>query len=91
MKLPGDIDGLRAAVDDIDDQLIALLNRRARLAMEIGRLKTAAQHESNELRVASRERAILERLERRSRGPLANASIKLIFDEIFKACLNIQK
>ena len=85
------IDGLRAAIDDIDDQLIALLNQRAETALEIGRLKSLGQSENTEFHVAAREHSIIERLERASGGPFPATSIKPIFNEIFKACLSLQK
>jgi len=85
------IDDLRVAIDNIDDQLIALLNRRAEIALEIGRLKTHSQTETQELQVASRESTIIERLERVNIGPFPKASIGPVFYEIFKACLSLQK
>jgi len=78
---------LRDAVDNIDDQLMALLNQRAGIALEIGRLKVG----SPELHVAARESAIIERLEMTNEGPFPTASIKPIFNEIFTACLSLQK
>jgi len=85
------IGGLRAAIDDIDDQLIALLNQRAKIAIEIGRLKSLNPTENQELRATARECSIIERLEQANKGPFPATSIKPVFDEIFKACLGLQK
>ena len=82
---------LRAVIDDIDDQLMTLLNQRAGIALEIGRLKALSQAENPELHVAARESSIIERLERTNKGPFPTASIKPVFNEIFIACLNLQK
>ena len=40
--MSGDLDQLRAQIDALDDELTSLLQRRARLAQEIGALKGGA-------------------------------------------------
>jgi chorismate mutase/prephenate dehydratase len=85
------IDALRAAIDSIDDQLIVLLNQRAKIAQEVGKKKMPNLADDQHGRVTAREAAILERLKSINYGPLPNDSVELIFDEIFKACLELQK
>jgi chorismate mutase/prephenate dehydratase len=86
-----DINAFRKEIDNIDDQLMALLNQRAIIAMKLGELKTTAQAEDINLRVSSREYSIIERLELTNKGPFPTGSIKSVFNEIFKACLSLQK
>ncbi|MDR0499539.1 MAG: chorismate mutase [Holophagales bacterium] len=86
-----DINGFRGEIDNIDDQLLALLNQRAKIAIKLGELKTAVQAEDIGFRVSSRENSIIERLEQTSTGPFPVGAIKMVFNEIFKACLSIQK
>jgi chorismate mutase/prephenate dehydratase len=85
------INDFRKKIDDIDDQLMMLLNQRAKIAMKLGELKTAGQTEDINLRVYSREHSIIERLERTSEGSFPTEAIKSVFNEIFKACLSLQK
>jgi len=86
-----DINAFRKEIDNIDDQLMVLLNQRAKIAVKLGELKAAAKLEDAHFRVSSRESSIIERLEENNEGPFPVGAIKLVFSEIFKACLSIQK
>jgi len=85
------VETLREEIDRIDDQLLELLNQRAKIAVEVGRLKIAAEPQGHEMRVASREEFILNRLKMRDEGIFPHESVELIFREIFKTCLSLQK
>ena len=61
------IERLRAEIDAADTGIVALLNRRARLAQEIGAVKRALAREKTYY-IPAREEEILERLERRTRA-----------------------
>jgi chorismate mutase/prephenate dehydratase len=86
-----DINNFRREIDNIDNQLMTLLNQRAKIAIKLGELKFSGQAEDTNLRVSSRENSILERLEQTNEGPFPDEAIKLVFNEVFKACLSIQK
>jgi chorismate mutase/prephenate dehydratase len=89
--VPGDaLQELRAEIDALDDGLLDLLNRRARVAAALGRLKAEAQPQMSGLRLRDREAAVLERLARANPGPMPDAALTRIFDEIFRACLDVQ-
>jgi chorismate mutase/prephenate dehydratase len=70
---------LREEIDQIDEQLLHLLNRRTELALTIGRIKHGQQLP---VYVPERERLILARLEALNTGPLPNDSIGHIFGAI---------
>ncbi|CDM65583.1 chorismate mutase [Pyrinomonas methylaliphatogenes] len=77
----GNIDDWRAEIDAIDEQLVRLLNERARLAIEIGVLKRAIglpihDHE--------RERRVIARVCQINRGPLDEAAMIKIFKRIIR-------
>lgn len=74
----------RAEIDAIDNELLSLLNKRARLATEIGRVK---QREHAPLRYSDREREVLARVCELSQGPLRKESIK----EIFKTIIDVSR
>lgn len=81
---------LRQAIDAVDDQLLGLLNRRASLAAEVGRLKAEAAPEAL-FHAPMREREILARLEAENGGPFPAAAVRTIFQEIMSACLSLEK
>ena len=82
------IDALRAHIDRIDEKLLALLNRRARLAVAIGERKRRTQHT---VYTPDREKRIIQRLLAVNRGPLKADNIRPIFREIMSACLSLEK
>ena len=84
------LDDLRQQIDNIDDQLLKLINRRGLLAQKIGEEKTL-KGKMDHFHVPQRERAILERLKANSSGPFPSSSINSIFREIFSATLALEK
>ncbi len=74
------IDDLRKAIDDLDDTILDLLNRRAEKAIEIGRLKNES---GGAIFDPARERRILDRLAGLSRGPLSAADLRDIYGAVF--------
>jgi len=84
------LDDLRQQIDNIDDQLLKLINRRGLLAQKIGKEKTI-QGKMDHFHVPQRERAILERLKADNNGPFPSSSINSIFREIFSATLALEK
>jgi chorismate mutase/prephenate dehydratase len=81
---------LRQAIDAVDDQVLALLNCRAGLAAEVGRLKSEISPEAL-FHAPKREREVLARLEAANGGPFPDAAVRTIFQEIMSACLSLEK
>jgi chorismate mutase-like protein len=81
------LEQLRAEIDRLDEQILPLLNRRAALAVDIGRLKHAA---GAQLYVPERERAVLARLVTHNSGPLSHRSVCRIFGEVMAASLALE-
>jgi chorismate mutase/prephenate dehydratase len=79
---------LRAGIDGTDDEILAALNRRARLVTEVADLKSALEVPFH---VPSRERQIADRLSAHNPGPFPTDSIRTVFQEIFSACLTLEK
>lgn len=82
------LDDLRQGIDDIDNTILDLLNKRAGLAMEVGEIK---QLENKPLYVPSREKKIYERLTAANPGPFPNHALKSVFREIISASLSLEK
>ena len=79
---------LRKAIDQIDDELLELLNRRARLAQEVAERK---QGSGGAFYVPSRERAIIDRLQEQNPGPFPSRAIRPVFQEVISACLSLEE
>jgi len=76
---------LRARVDAIDSQLVALLNARARIAQEIGHVKGGQAVYRPE-----REAQVIDRVVAVSEGPLPAGHLRQVFVEIMGACRSLE-
>ena len=65
----------------------ALLNERARLVQEVGKLKAQLKQP---FYVPERERQILERLQAANAGPFPTEALRPVFSEIISACLSLE-
>ena len=74
---------LRERIDAVDRELLALLNRRAALALEVGELK---KHEGSAVFRPEREAQVIDGLKAINSGPLQTASVAPIWREIMSAC-----
>ena len=81
------LDQLRTEIDAVDDTILDLLNRRATLAKDVGRLKTESR---GDYHVPSREREIYERLTARNTGPFPSTAVRSVFREIISASLSLE-
>ncbi len=87
---PDSLARLRQAIDAVDDQVLALLNQRAGLAAEVGRLKAATTPEAL-FHAPRREREVLARLEAANPGPFPPTAVRTVFQEVMSACLSLEK
>ncbi|MEQ8231044.1 MAG: prephenate dehydratase [Gammaproteobacteria bacterium] len=81
---------LRQAIDAVDDELLALLNRRAGLTIEVGEVKRAAG-EAVEFYRPEREAQILRRLLEANPGPLPDADLARLVREVISTCLSLEQ
>lgn len=79
---------LRAQIDPINMQILELLNRRAEVALEIGRVQ---QELGTGFYDPQRESEMLNALQQVNEGPFSNETIKKLFSEIFHATLNLEE
>ncbi len=77
----------RKKIDQIDDKLLRLLNDRAKISLEIGKIK---HNNKFDLYDPSREKRIFARLIQQSSGPLPNEAIAHIFREVISASHALQ-
>lgn len=86
-NLGADIPTLRRCIDDIDDQILELINRRLSAAQAIGRIK---QDSGMAVVDSRRESEIYQRLLTLNKGSLKTASLYRIFRSIIDAGRGVQ-
>ena len=84
----GDISNWRKRIDKIDEKILKLLNKRARCAIEIGKLKS-----KNNLEVydPQREKNIISHLREINDGPLSDDAVQRLFEYLIKESRQIEK
>ncbi len=78
-----DLLAFRAQIDGLDRELLALLNRRASLAQQVGEVK---KKEGSVAFRPEREAQVIDGLKSLNTGPLASDSVAPIWREIMSAC-----
>ena len=82
------LDSLRKQIDAIDDDILALISRRGKVALEISKYK---QQGSLNIYDPGREKEIESKMQRVNNGPLCNERVVSIFREIVLACRELQE
>ena len=84
---PGEMDGLRDGIDEIDAKIVGLLDERARLARRIGEVKLAKGLPAY---VPSRERKVMNRVAEISAGDFPESGLEAVFREIISASISLE-
>lgn len=79
---------LRDAIDAVDRKLVELLNERARLAQEVGRVKQTA---NAPVYRPEREAEVLRKVASFNGGPLTDAALTGVYREVISACRAIER
>lgn len=79
---------IRQDIDALDQDLLALLNRRAGLSLEVGRLK---QDRHDIIFKPFREKEVLARLAGANPGPLPETHLRAIYREILSSSRRLQR
>jgi len=85
---PRDLDALRRRIDEVDREILARLNERADLVLEVGRAK---QSTSTAVYQPAREEMIVESLEAANAGPFPDAGLGPVFREIISATRSLEE
>ncbi|MGH9495594.1 MAG: chorismate mutase [Candidatus Sulfotelmatobacter sp.] len=83
-----DIDDWRKKIDELDCKLVALINERARAAVEIGKLK---RNTAMPIYEPDRERIVFQNVQEVNPGPLQGRDLVRIYERIIDVMRNIQK
>jgi len=83
-----DLDHWRSEIDRIDLQLVELLDRRSRCAIEIVKLK---QEMNLGVYDPEREEQVIRLVQEATRGPLSKAAIKRLFERIIDESRRVER
>ncbi len=82
------IEKLREKINEIDLQLVELLNERARIVIEIGKLKNKS---GGQVYSPDREREVFEKVIKASKGPLTEKTLIAIWRELMSGSLALER
>ncbi|MBL1148590.1 MAG: prephenate dehydratase [Armatimonadetes bacterium] len=83
-----EITEIRRLIDEVDEELLRILNRRAELAIRAGELK---RRDDRPYYTPEREREVFDRLAKISGGPLQRRQIEAIFREVISVARSLEK
>lgn len=78
---------LRVQIDALDKELLALLNRRAQVAEQVGEVK---KREGTPFFRPDRVAQVIEQIQKANQGPLKNEHVAAVWREIMSACLALE-
>src|ERR671933_14570 len=84
---PDELEGLRGGIDAVDEEIVRLLDERARLARRIGEIKLT---EGLEAYAPARERKVFDRVSLLSKGDFPKAGLEAVFREIISASISLE-
>jgi chorismate mutase len=86
---PADLRRLRRRIDALDRRIVRLMNDRAELARQVGRVKTAEGRRA--IRDPEREREVLLRVSMANDGPTPQADLLAIFKRLFAVARGLER
>lgn len=82
------LEDIRNQINELDKELLQLLNKRASLSLEVGRIKKSSQ---DIVFKPFREKEVLQRLEKENPGPLPGDHLQAIYREILSSSRALQR
>ena len=82
---------LREKIDELDHRIVELLNARARIVVDIGKIK---HRSGSPVYAPDREKVVLERIRAANKavgGPLANSCLEAIYRELMSGSFALEK
>lgn len=82
------LDDLRVRIDDVDQRLVSLLNERARLVVDVGKLKRG---DGTPIYAPHREQMVLGRALKNNAGPLLDRTVEAVYREIMSGSFALEQ
>ncbi|MHC4442960.1 MAG: prephenate dehydratase [Planctomycetota bacterium] len=83
-----DLEDLRKQIDAVDHELVDLLNRRAEIVVQVGKLKTA---DGTPIYAPDREKKVLDKIQKANKGPLPDKTLAAIYRELMSGSFALEK
>src|SRR5471032_2045622 len=82
------LEALRMRIDSLDAELVEQLNARARVVVEIGKLK---QQNNEPVYAPDREKAVLEKVRSLNKGPLPDRCLEAVYRELMSGSFALER
>jgi chorismate mutase/prephenate dehydratase len=82
------LDELRKQIDSLDMKLVELLNERARVVVEVGKVKSK---DDTAIYVPHREKAVMEKIAAANKGPLPDKTMLAIWRELMSGSFFLER
>src|SRR5438552_9273202 len=79
---------LRSKIDRLDQELLKLMNERAKIALQIGKRKSQAGHTAY---APAREEEVVSRVLTLNKGPLSERCVRAVFRELISGSRALEK
>ncbi len=85
-----ELDKLREGIDQIDEQLVKLLNKRAKIVIEVGEVKRKDK-DAPPIYAPDRERSVQEKIKKHNTGPLPDRTLVAIWREMMSGSFFLER
>jgi len=82
------LEELRKRIDELDERLVQLLNERARVVIEIGKLKSKTE---KPIYSPDREKEVLTKITQANKGPLPDKCLVAIWRELMSGSFVLER
>lgn len=82
------LDKLRKQIDEMDHRLVELLNERAKVVVEVGKLKSRTD---GQIYAPDREKAVLDKIAKLNSGPLPDKTLAAIWRELMSGSFFLER
>jgi chorismate mutase / prephenate dehydratase len=79
---------LRAQIDELDQKIVDLLNQRAKVVVEVGKIK---QQHNTPIYQPDREKQVMEKVRTLNHGPLPNRCLEAVYRELMSGSFALEK
>ncbi|MEX2671363.1 MAG: prephenate dehydratase [Phycisphaeraceae bacterium] len=80
---------LRQRIDQLDEQIVRLLNERAKIVVEVGKVKHL--NDQAPVYAPDREQVVLDRIRQANEGPLSDLCLEAIYRELMSGSFALQR
>jgi chorismate mutase/prephenate dehydratase len=85
---PDPLESLRQQIDKLDEQIVQLLNARARVVVEVGKIK---QSTGGAIYAPDREKTVLDKVRKLNSGPLPDRCLEAVYRELMSGSFALEK